>query len=77
MLQSLSQQMFKKSLVGTSTVAAARGGIAGFLRKRRYSSTRPIESYVPMVLESTPRGERAYDIYSRLLRVRRRFVHDL
>lgn len=37
---------------------------------REYSSTRRAEmNYLPMVLESTPRGERAYDIYSRLLRV--------
>ena len=27
-------------------------------------------SLVPMVIESTPRGERAFDIYSRLLRER-------
>lgn len=39
-------------------------------RRRVYSSTRRVENYLPMVLESTPRGERAYDIYSRLLRVR-------
>ena len=34
----------------------------------------PIEIYmntlVPMVVEQTPRGERAYDIYSRLLKER-------
>lgn len=37
---------------------------------REYSSSRRAEmNYLPMVLESTPRGERAYDIYSRLLRV--------
>eukprot|EP00752_Nemacystus_decipiens_P005125 g4650.t1 len=40
-------------------------------RRERYSSTRRVEmNYLPMVLESTPRGERAYDIYSRLLRER-------
>ena len=39
-------------------------------RREQYSSTRRAEmNYLPMVLESTPRGERAYDIYSRLLRV--------
>lgn len=39
--------------------------------RKAYSSTRRVEmNYLPMVLESTPRGERAYDIYSRLLRVR-------
>lgn len=31
-------------------------------------------SYVPIVIEQTPRGERAYDIYSRLLRERIVFV---
>ncbi|MEK7244502.1 MAG: ATP-dependent Clp protease proteolytic subunit, partial [Pseudomonadota bacterium] len=34
----------------------------------------PVETYlnylVPMVVESTNRGERAYDIYSRLLKER-------
>lgn len=33
--------------------------------------TKPIQSYlVPMVIEQSPRGERAYDIYSRLLKER-------
>ena len=32
-----------------------------------WSSPRP-ESLVPMVVESTNRGERAFDIYSRLLK---------
>ena len=43
----------------------------------------PIETYmnlVPMVVEQTSRGERAYDIYSRLLKERIIFlngpVHD-
>ncbi|MDR0296480.1 MAG: ATP-dependent Clp endopeptidase proteolytic subunit ClpP [Rickettsia sp.] len=31
-------------------------------------------TYVPMVIEQTPRGERAYDIYSRLLKERIIFV---
>ena len=31
---------------------------------------RAFASLVPMVIESTPRGERAFDIYSRLLRER-------
>lgn len=31
-------------------------------------------TYVPMVVEQTPRGERAYDIYSRLLKERVVFV---
>ena len=31
-------------------------------------------TYVPMVVEQTPRGERAYDIYSRLLKERVIFV---
>ncbi|CAM9248133.1 unnamed protein product [Pylaiella littoralis] len=37
---------------------------------RGYKSTSRVMNYLPMVLESTPRGERAYDIYSRLLRER-------
>ena len=32
--------------------------------------TTPINQLVPMVVEQTPRGERAYDIYSRLLKER-------
>ena len=32
--------------------------------------TIPINQLVPMVVEQTPRGERAYDIYSRLLKER-------
>ena len=31
-------------------------------------------SLVPMVVETTPRGERAYDIYSRLLKERIIFI---
>ena len=31
---------------------------------------KPINQLVPMVVEQTPRGERAYDIYSRLLKER-------
>ena len=40
------------------------------------SSNMPIQSLnlVPMVVEQTPRGERAYDIYSRLLKERVVFV---
>src|SRR5438876_6382831 len=38
----------------------------------------PIETYnnllVPMVVEQTPRGERAFDIYSRLLKERIIFI---
>jgi len=33
-------------------------------------SNKPINQLVPMVVEQTPRGERAYDIYSRLLKER-------
>lgn len=32
--------------------------------------TAPVNQLVPMVVEQTPRGERAYDIYSRLLKER-------
>jgi ATP-dependent Clp protease protease subunit len=34
-----------------------------------------MSSLVPMVLEQTPRGERVFDIYSRLLKERIVFVH--
>ena len=34
------------------------------------SKEKPINQLVPMVVEQTPRGERAYDIYSRLLKER-------
>tara|TARA_B100001123_G_scaffold416975_1_gene519228 strand:+ start:3326 stop:3940 length:615 start_codon:yes stop_codon:yes gene_type:complete len=34
------------------------------------NSTALVDQLVPMVVEQTPRGERAYDIYSRLLRER-------
>ncbi|CAM9184165.1 unnamed protein product [Ectocarpus sp. 6 AP-2014] len=55
------------SLAGAGPAAAKNSRIAF----RAYSSTRRVEmNYLPMVLESTPRGERAYDIYSRLLRER-------
>ena len=33
-------------------------------------NTNPVNQLVPMVVEQTPRGERAYDIYSRLLKER-------
>jgi ATP-dependent Clp protease, protease subunit len=33
-------------------------------------ASNPINQLVPMVVEQTPRGERAYDIYSRLLKER-------
>tara|TARA_B100001250_G_scaffold251851_1_gene216530 strand:+ start:1944 stop:2561 length:618 start_codon:yes stop_codon:yes gene_type:complete len=35
-----------------------------------YSKEKTINQLVPMVVEQTPRGERAYDIYSRLLKER-------
>ncbi len=31
---------------------------------------------VPIVLEDTPRGERSYDIFSRLLKERIIFIHE-
>jgi ATP-dependent Clp protease protease subunit len=34
------------------------------------------QTLVPMVVEQTPRGERAYDIYSRLLKERIIFLGD-
>jgi ATP-dependent Clp protease protease subunit len=45
--------------------------------RRRMPMTDPVERYmqlVPMVVEQTNRGERAYDIYSRLLKERLIFV---
>lgn len=33
-------------------------------------SVRDVESYVPSVIETTPRGERSFDLFSRLLRER-------
>lgn len=56
-----------------SSPLSIRSGIQTCRRRRAYSSTRRAENYLPMVLESTPRGERAYDIYSRLLRVSPRY----
>lgn len=53
----------------TSVAVCIPFGVRRTSRRRSYSSTRRVENYLPMVLESTPRGERAYDIYSRLLRV--------
>ncbi len=39
--------------------------------------TRRPENYVPMVIEQSGRGERAYDIFSRLLKERIVFIGDL
>jgi len=39
-------------------------------------SNRPIQSVIPMVVEQSARGERAYDIYSRLLKDRVIFIGD-
>jgi ATP-dependent Clp protease, protease subunit len=36
----------------------------------------PVNHLVPMVVEQTPRGERSYDIYSRLLKSRVVFLRD-
>jgi ATP-dependent Clp protease protease subunit len=46
-------------------------------RRQDFPMTDPVDSYmqlVPMVVEQTARGERAYDIYSRLLKERIIFV---
>ena len=55
-------------------MAATGQGIVGHMMKDRD----PIEIYdnllVPMVVEQTNRGERAFDIYSRLLKERIIFV---
>ncbi|SVE60365.1 uncharacterized protein METZ01_LOCUS513219, partial [marine metagenome] len=34
------------------------------------TKTLEVNQLIPMVVEQTPRGERAYDIYSRLLKER-------
>lgn len=50
-----------------------RMALAGILAARRLFTSQVVgRAYglVPMVIESTPRGERAFDIYSRLLRER-------
>ncbi len=39
-------------------------------------STRPTRHLVPTVIENTNRGERGFDIYSRLLRERIIFIND-
>src|SRR5947207_10941903 len=36
----------------------------------------PVNHLVPIVVEQTPRGERSYDIYSRLLKSRIVFLRD-
>src|SRR5947207_14539616 len=40
------------------------------------SDLRAASHLVPMVVEQTPRGERSYDIYSRLLKSRIVFLRD-
>eukprot|EP00636_Phaeomonas_parva_P009248 CAMPEP_0118858282 /NCGR_PEP_ID=MMETSP1163-20130328/5025_1 /TAXON_ID=124430 /ORGANISM="Phaeomonas parva, Strain CCMP2877" /LENGTH=224 /DNA_ID=CAMNT_0006791721 /DNA_START=90 /DNA_END=767 /DNA_ORIENTATION=+ len=50
-------------------------GLGRQLRPGRLGGSRSLASLVPMVLESTSRGERVYDIYSRLLRERIIVVH--
>jgi len=39
-------------------------------RKRAFHASAPVRTLVPIVIEQTGRGERAYDIFSRLLRER-------
>lgn len=53
---------------GTGGAAMSSRAVDIGRRTLAYRSTTPVQNYLPMVLESTPRGERAYDIYSRLLR---------
>lgn len=38
--------------------------------ERSFSGKEPVNSLIPMVIETTSRGERAFDIYSRLLKDR-------
>ncbi|OQR97100.1 ATP-dependent Clp protease proteolytic subunit [Achlya hypogyna] len=49
--------------------------LLGLGRRGFQSYVHPLASVVPMVLEQSPRGERVYDIYSRLLKERIIFLH--
>ena len=49
---------------------AARAAMVGLGMKMQEQGNAPMSNLVPMVIESTGRGERAYDIFSRLLRDR-------
>ena len=44
--------------------------MAEFITNRKHSVTTNVGGLVPMVIEQTARGERSYDIYSRLLKDR-------
>ena len=59
------------SFLSTTRVSARVAGL-GIRRTihRTISSSPPSLGLIPMVIESSSRGERAYDIYSRLLRER-------
>ena len=46
----------------------------GFRSKKSFDNTLRAQTLVPMVVEQTGRGERAYDIYSRLLKDRIIFI---
>ena len=52
-----------------SAVGGRRAGLRSTVR-RRSRMNQPISQLVPMVVEQTSRGERAYDIYSRMLKER-------
>ena len=72
------QEALDAGLLGARAGGAAPGPGAmrvGTLPRQDFTSRRPIEArtmspLVPMVVEQTSRGERAYDIYSRLLNER-------
>src|SRR6202050_1279039 len=51
-----------------------RAFTAGFQHKAAYFMTTRALNLVPMVVEQTARGERAFDIYSRLLKERLIFI---
>lgn len=65
--------------MGTKDTCTATAAVSDDPRscRRMYSATRRLHNYLPMVLETTPRGERAYDIYSRLLRVTKLHLYSL
>ncbi len=47
-----------------------------FYTSNLWVPSKPMDTLVPIVVEQTPRGERAYDIYSRLLKERIVFIGD-
>eukprot|EP00940_MAST-03C_sp_MAST-3C-sp2_P000559 g559.t1 len=61
--------------VGRSRRCIRRGKCMSSLTGSSVDSSQTIASLVPMVLETTANGERAFDIYSRMLKERIVFLH--